>query len=403
MRWLNFIGAVCLTAAGAAQAQEERPLQPLNLQSLPLQEWLDVGPHAQIPWDSRVREPYLRMDQRVEVLYLAQIDAKELNRTGNNHEVFLIARISSPDGEWLTPPNISGHQLDQQLPKQMELQFTMRIIAQPGPYKLWMILYDRVTGKHNLATHRFRVPGLRGDPLPDLYRKMPRVEIATVNDPKDDANNSLADNLNLSVANKRPLNVELISMLSAPEQWTGRSRMVRPYNYNIVSALAALSQLQLSQGALSITGLDLSRREVIFRQSDFRRVNWQQLMEALKKAQSPSITAKALEGAKNNGAFFREILDQRLNGKWSDGEPLRVVVVITSSSLFKSGSDLRPLQIEGECNCRVYYVRFRLTIADVFDELEKFMKPLHPRTFNVITARDLRKAIAEIVDDLNKL
>ena len=36
-------------------------------------------------------------------------------------------------------------------------------------------------------------------------------------------------------------------------------------------------------------------------------------------------------------------------------------------------------------------------------EIEKIIKPLHPRTFNLITPRDLRKAIAEIVEDLEKL
>src|SRR5262249_53325939 len=122
-----------------------------------------------------------------------------------------------------------------------------------------------------------------------------------------------------------------------------------------------------------------------------------------KKAQSPSMSVNALQGAKNNGAFFREILNQRLNGKYGEGEPLRVVIVISSSNLFKSGSDLRPLQIEGDCNCRVYYVRFRLTVSDVFDELAGFIKPLHPRTFNLVTARDLRKALAEIVDELGRL
>ena len=53
--------------------------------------------------------------------------------------------------------------------------------------------------------------------------------------------------------------------------------------------------------------------------------------------------------------------------------------------------------------CRVYYLRFRLNVNDVFDQLEKFMKPLRPRVFNLITARDLRKAIAEIVEELGKL
>jgi len=82
---------------------------------------------------------------------------------------------------------------------------------------------------------------------------------------------------------------------------------------------------------------------------------------------------------------------------------LRVIIVVTSSRLFESGSDLRPLQIEGDCHCRVYYLRFRLNVNDVFDQLEKMMKPLRPRIFNLLSPRDLRKAIAEIIDDLGKL
>src|ERR1041385_521911 len=139
------------------------------------------------------------MDQRVEAIYTARIDTKEINRTGKNHELFLIARISTAGGEWLTPPNVVGHQINQLLPTNMEIQFTMWVIAQPGDYKLWVILYDRTTGKQNVASHRIHVRGLRGDPLPDLYNKMPPAEIADVNDPSNDANNSLAGNLYLPV------------------------------------------------------------------------------------------------------------------------------------------------------------------------------------------------------------
>jgi hypothetical protein len=82
---------------------------------------------------------------------------------------------------------------------------------------------------------------------------------------------------------------------------------------------------------------------------------------------------------------------------------MRVVIVVTSSWLFEKGADLKPIQVEGDCNCRIYHLRFRLNNSDVFDQLEKFMKPLRPRTFNLMTARDLRKAIAEIVQELASL
>jgi hypothetical protein len=140
----------------------------------------------------------------------------------------------------------------------------------------------------------------------------------------------------------------------------------------------------------------------MFEQSDFQSVKWASLVEAMKKAQSPDISAAALQGSKNNGAFFREILTQRLADPLP-GDATRVVIVVTSSQLFEDGSDLRPLQLEGDCNCRVYYLRFRLNLSDVFDQLAKFMKPLHPRVYDLLTARDLRNAISGIVGELEKL
>ena len=385
-----------LATLGGAQDRD-----PLDLRSIPISDWLNVGDHSDIPWTFNVREPYLRIDQRLEVFYVARISGKELNRSGKNHELFLVNRISSPDGEWLSEPSVVRHTVEDQLPNNVHAEFQMRVVVKPGDYTLWAVLYDRKTGKHNVAKRRIKVPELRGDPLPDLYSRMPLVEFPIINDEKPEQSGFVNSQLYLPVRNKRPLQVELISMLSPPEQWTGRARLMRAHNDDTIGALAALSQMDLSDGSLSIAGLDLARREVMFEQRDLQHVEWASLMEAMKKAQSPDISTKALQGSKNNGAFFREFLSQRISED-PPADGMRVVIVVTSPQLFESGSDLRPLQVEGDCNCRVYYLRFRLNLNDVFDQLERFMKPLRPRIFNLITARDLRKAIAEIVQDLGK-
>ena len=375
---------------------------PLDLHSIPISDWLNVGEHSEIPWTFSVREPYLRVDQRLEVPYIARVSGKDLNRSGDNHELFLVNRISSLEGEWLNEPNIVRHTVEAKVPNNVRAEFQMHVVVQPGEYTLWAVLYDRKTGKHSVAKRRLRVPELRSDPLPDLYRRMPLVEFPAVDESNSDGTGFVNGQLYLPVRNKRPLQVELISMLSPPEQWTGRSRVMRAHNDDTLGALSALSQMDLTDGSLSIAGLDLARRRVMFEQKDFQRVEWASLVQAMKKAQSPDISAEALQGSKNNGAFFREFLSQRLSADSTVADGMRVMIVVTSSQLFESGSDLRPLQIEGDCNCRVYYLRFRLNINDVFDQLERFMKPLRPRVFNLITARDLRKAIAEIVQDLGK-
>jgi hypothetical protein len=375
---------------------------PLDLRSIPISDWLNAGNHAEVPWDIRVRPPYLRIDQRLEVSYSARISSKDLNRSGDDHELFLVSRISSPEGEWLNEPRIVRHMLSGELANHLDLQFLMRVVVQPGDYVLWITLYDRKTGKHNVAKRRLRVSELRGDPLPDLYRRMPLVEFPDISDSDKEDLGFLTGQLNLPVRNKHPLQVELISMLSPPEQWTGRSRIVRVHNDDTIGALSALSQLDLAEGSLSITGLDLVRRQVIFEQRELDNLQWTSFVQAMKKAQSPDVSTKDLQESKNNGAFFREILNRRITAPSSETEGMRVMIVVTSARMFESGSDLRPLQVEGDCNCRVYYLRFRLNVNDVFDQLEKLMKPLRPRVFNLISPRDLRKAIAQIVDDLAK-
>jgi hypothetical protein len=396
---------VCSFAAGAAFAG---PLQSvddsgLDLKSIPIAEWLNVGDHAQIPWNLQMGDPYLRVDQRLEVAYAARLAARDLNRAGASHDLFLISRISSPDGEWIGEFHVVHREIEQELPKGTQAAFFLRVCVQPGEYLLWLMLYDRESGKHNVAKRRLRVPELRGDPLPDLYRRMPLVEFPEIEESDENGPGYLKGQLNLPVHNKSALDVALVSTLSPPEQWAGRNRVLRTQSDVTIGALAALSQLQLDEGTVSITGLDLTRRQVLFEQPSAHHVDWLSLTGALKKAQSPELSASQLQGSKNNGAFFRDFLNQRITTERPAESLIRVIIVVTSSLLFERGSDLTPLQIEGDCRCRVYHLRFRLNMTDVFDELEKILKPAHPRTFNVMTPRDLRKAIAEIVSDLGKL
>src|SRR5215475_14367891 len=155
-------------------SEDKFPL--LDLRSIPISAWLNGGDHADIPWDLRVSDPFLRVDQRLEVLFSLKIDARAINRTGSEHELFLISRISTPDGEWLNEPGIIRETVDQELANRTLVQFSMPVIVQPGDYMLWVVLYDRKTGKHNVTKRHFKVGEPHGDPLPNLYSRMPLVE-----------------------------------------------------------------------------------------------------------------------------------------------------------------------------------------------------------------------------------
>ena len=115
------------------------------------------------------------MDQRLEVTYFASINGKDLNRSGNQHDLYLVSRISSPDAEWLNEPIVLRNTIEKELPKNVEAQFLMRVSVQPGDYLLWLVLYDRKTGKHNVAKRRVRVAEIRNDPLPTAFQHLPLV------------------------------------------------------------------------------------------------------------------------------------------------------------------------------------------------------------------------------------
>jgi hypothetical protein len=76
--------------------------------------------------------------------------------------------------------------------------------------------------------------------------------------------------------------------------------------------------------------------------------------------------------------------------------------LVSASILFERGSDLSPLALQGDCNCRVYHVLLHANKGDWFDDVNKLIKPLHPTTFDVSSPPEFRKALADIVNQLQR-
>src|SRR5215510_2584693 len=100
-------GLICVVAISLlAQLHTAQERPPVNVQAIPIAEWLEAGETAEIPWRVNVRPAGLRMDQRLEVPYEIRIAAKDLNRSGKSHQLVFLSRISNPEGEWLNEPGI---------------------------------------------------------------------------------------------------------------------------------------------------------------------------------------------------------------------------------------------------------------------------------------------------------
>ncbi|HEU5240065.1 MAG TPA: hypothetical protein VFU37_23225 [Pyrinomonadaceae bacterium] len=368
-----------------------------DLSSIPLEDWLKEGDKEEVPWSIQTEKPSVRIDQRIEAPYTATIQANNANKLVGD-DLYFIAIVTNRAGQRLIPPKVVHHVIESKLPPQSELRFSDSVLAQPGEYMLWLIFHDSKTGGHNAVRRRIVVSNIDDDPLPNVDKQLLQVELPPLSDPAGGAVIQFIDDLTLPVRNKHPLRLELISVLSPPEQWSRRRDIVRRHYQETASVLNTFAQLQLAQGAISATGLDLNHRTVPFEQKDLVPLDRQRLVDALHNLKDQTISFATLEKG-GGSAFLRTSLEGVLEQR---EDATRVFIIVSSLNVFDRSSDFESLKLRENCKCRVYYLRFRNN-TDAFDDTDKIIKPLNPRTFNLSTGIDFRKALAEIIRDLENL
>ena len=371
--------------------------EAFDLTSIPLEDWLQQGEKEEIPWSIHTEKPSVRMDQRTEAPYSAAIQAREANKLKGD-DLYFIALVTNQTGQRLMRPKVVHHIVDTQLPNQSELRFSDAVLAQPGEYQLWLILYDLKSGVHNAAKRRIVVTTIEDDPLPTVDKQLVQVELPPLSDRDGGAVTQFIDDLMLPVRNKHPLSLELISVLSPPEQWARRRDIVRRHNQQTASVLNTFAQMRLAQSTISITGVDLNHRTVPFEQKTLEELDRQRLVDALHNLKDQTISYETLEKG-GGSAFLRTSMEAALERK---EDATRVFIIVSSLNVFDRTADLEPLKLRENCKCRTYYLRFR-NGNDAFDDIEKVIRPLNPKIFNLNSGLDFRKALAEIIRDLENL
>jgi len=372
---------------------------PFDPRQTPMADWVAAGEVQQFPWKVQVGRPQLRVDQRYEIVHAATVRVKDLKwSTGAQQELRYVSGISRPDGRWLTPFRAGRQSLTAK--PGIGITFADCVFLEPGDYLLWIAIQDTKSSRRNVVKRRISVPEFSPDPMPGLNSRLPAAEYPQVQTgPKAIAISP--GEMSLRVANEQPLKLELVPILSPVDQWGGRTDIVRWNNNRILSATSVLSQAKLANGSISARALDLANRTTAFQQQEFDQLDWAKLAGFFTQvAENHTVSVPVLETLKDRSQYFSSWFRERLERQ---GEPTRVIVLVSGSLLFERGSDLTPIRWEGDCSCRVYHLRFRLNQNDLFDNLEKLIKPLRPKTFNIMTPRDFRKALSEIVKDLEGL
>jgi len=391
-----------VTEACLAQLISEDPAADVS--ALPLADWVAAGNIEEIPWRVQFSDPQLRLDQRYQLSFSARIDTKELRwAAAEPHELIYVSGIRK-GADWVIPPKSIRHVFDP-LPKGDYRE--LRVIAndcvflQPGEYMAWVAIFDPENKKRSVVERRVRAPEFKADPMPQLNSRLPAVEY-----PKVEGTNRLAIDMSpgpmaLPVSNRKPMSVGLVSMLSPSDQWPGRSDIIRWQNNRVLTVTSVLSQLRLASGDVSVAAVDIVNQNVAFQQSAVNELDWPGLAAQFNRFASDQVIAlPALESLKKRSSFLRELLELRLA---DSGETARVLVLISGSVVFERGSDLSAMKVDAGCDCRIYHLRVRANVNDVFDHVERLIRPLRPKTFDIESAEDFREALSKLVQDLENL
>jgi hypothetical protein len=273
------------------------------------------------------------------------------------------------------------------------------------------------------------VVALKDDPLAAAWRDLPALEFLIAAEPPDAwFRPELTGRLHLPLETKRPVHLDLFLNVTPPEapdtpasrRAPGRARISNPNLAALLPSLKALLQVELAGGSMNVAALDMARRRVSFEQQNVKDLDWPRLRDALAETKANVIDVGALQGRKQNAAFFRTEMVRRISERSATpageaADPLRVFIVLGNPTAFEEGSDLHPIKLDEECRCHVFYISYQLpptaprrpwvrpAPTAQRDAIPGLLNPLHPRVFKVGSPQDFRKALAKILIEISQM
>lgn len=439
MRRIFYLAYAC-SIAGWAQTGLPDPV----FDHIPFDQWLQDGGEAHIKWSAAARPSRLSVNQRLGVVLAVRIDGSEfVKRTGPGQVVVFLELRDREDRVFRTHQALRFDEVKN--PENLaEIAFDQNAFILPGDYQFAAAVLDTQSKEHALKKIKLRVPEIQRDPLPEASRNMPEVEFVTPGEPPDSWYlPEIKSHLYLPVLNERPVRVEVVVNESPTELAIRRAGRAMKRNMgNLIPALRVLSEMDIKNGSINVTLLDLERRKVSFNQESASKLDWTRLRAALMDNDTNQIDVHALENHEQNAQFFVSEVRKRLENTESNGDvplgltadPARVLIVLSGPMAFPKGQDLRPIEAAPEPGVRVFYIRYyppppgfqpagppenmrgrgRLPPppnvpgapargSSTEDSLARTLKPLAPRVFDVSTPIEFRSAIATIISEISKL
>jgi len=384
---------------------------------------------APFHWSARVSGAVLANSQRLRTRVEIEVDGNELiKRRGEGELVFFVEFKDSDGRVFQTRQAIPLRKVTDAAAKS-NFVYSQSALVLPGEYRVDFAILDTKNGEHAAIERTLRVAPLRSDPLPDSWRGLPAVEFEASADPPDSwFEPYLAGRLFLPVETRRRVRVEVL-VNASPSAIGPRFRTGQVNNRSLADVLPALkviSQMELGDGTLNVSVLDLTRRQVLFTQDHVhpqsQPLDWARLRPGLLEADPNKIDVRDLAHLQENAQFFVEEVRRRIVEECA-------LIVLSGPLEFAPGGDLRPIELTERPPGRVFYIRYHplpvivnpalprsarpnrgrgfpqpgIVATEPADALEPLLKPLQPRLFDVNSAEQFRKALADVMKEIARM
>jgi hypothetical protein len=394
---------MCMLSFSHGLAQES------NLRHIPIAWFEEPDRHAP-HWHVHFDPPTLTYSQRLVVGVQAILPANGKEHRPDWH---ILLRIADKSGRWFQNYDYFRVDLRRMPPKANPVLWQGYAFVQPGTYRLALVAYDANNEQHFVWGKMMRVD--RPSVLTDIDRDLPKVEFVDLGQTR------LPIPEYLPVQTQAPVRIDVVFNLTGNQQLSLTANNIDsfrpPYaEAALGGAIALLSQLAPSQGCVRVSAIDILRLKVVLdRSSTDPASNLNQIQRAIPSDRDKAtIDAHTLAGRTKAREFFHQFLEKVISDNAACSPQLskadRAIIVVSDSLIFPKGTDREPVSPPEHGNALFFHVQFsyswfgrhnsRVTGVTAFDEVGRMLGHLHPRHFDVAEPNGLRRAVAEIVKDI---
>lgn len=408
--------AIAISSGFAVAQQAEEPTTDSVFAEAPFDKWAAQGNHQEVPWHVQTFSDRLSFHQRLIATIQVQVPGPEMLKRSHDDHITLLVEVRN--GQGVSARNYGLLELNNMKPgmKRSDVEFSWQAFAVPGQYELSVALWDKKSGEHNFMRRLFHVDAYKNDPLPEMWRGLDAFEFwGTKRDgPEYMFHTDIEGRPNLTLATRRPIEMEvLFDMTPSAEIFAGSYGHYNHYLGAALPTFKVLNQINLKNGSRRAAALDLVQRHVVFEQDDGKDLDWTVLRKTLSPDNGPgTVSVKDLQNKQQSPVYLREEIVRRLKAGSDQaakaGErPLHVFILLGSPMDFYTFPKLPEIETGQEQDCVIYYLQFEFSerqgITGGISNVEKMLKPLKIRSFEVRSADDVRRALAKMLEEVGRL